>query len=89
MVHAYLDPNYVEDALDPFGTGLEQITSINDGVMDDVHLKRKKYGADLVALMIHDDNYCGAAWRGPDPAKMFSVVRHSCATGYFSFGHEL
>ena len=98
--------------MDPFGIGLKEITSTDDGVMDDVHIKRKKHGADLVVLIIHDETYCGAAWRGkkfqlqrfhfvkltrfyvnlklgPDPAKMFSVVRHSCATGYYSFGHEI
>ena len=50
--------------MDPFNVGLREITSADDGVMDDVHIKRKQYGADLVVLIIHDETYCGAGWRG-------------------------
>ena len=39
---------------------------------------------------------CGVAWLSgncptcnPSPSSMFSVTKYSCATGYFSFGHEL
>merc|ERR1719491_1072848 len=57
--------------------------------MDDVHEKREVYGADLVALLIDDPQYCGLAWMGPTKDRMFSVTSWSCATGYYSFGHEI
>ena len=49
--------------------------------MDDVHTKRNTYGADIVALLIHDDAYCGLAHLGPGVDKMFSITKWSCATG--------
>jgi len=58
--------------------------------MDDVHTKRELYGADIVAMIIDDSEYCGKAWLGPRESLMFSVVTDwNCVTGYFSFGHEI
>merc|ERR1712157_488254 len=89
LVFTYREPKYEEDLFDPFRVGLTHITTVDDGVMDDVHEKRKKFGADVVVFIIHDVYYCGLAWQGPSKDKMFSVIRHGCATGYFSFGHEI
>ena len=37
-----------------------------------------------------DPNSCGIAWSGsPSSAYLFSVSQYDCATGYFSFGHEI
>merc|ERR1712007_410592 len=33
--------------------------------------------------------YCGSGFVGPSIELMYSVVNWSCATGYFSFGHEI
>merc|ERR1719203_1530301 len=57
--------------------------------MDDVHDKRTEHGADIVALLIDDSQYCGMAYLGPSIGSMFSVTSWSCATGYYSFGHEI
>lgn len=39
---------------------------------------------------IGDQNSCGIAWSGsPSMDYMFSVSQYDCATGYFSFGHEI
>lgn len=85
LVHAYLDENYEESDMK---SALEDITSTFDGKMDDVHDKRQKFSADLVSFWI-DSTSCGLAWVGPHRNYMFSVVNWACATGYFSFGHEL
>ena len=90
LVHAYRHPSYVEATTgDVFGTALSQISSTTDGIMDDVHTKRNTYGADVVAMIIDDPSWCGLAYVGPRADLMFSVTKYSCATGYYSFGHEI
>ena len=89
LVHAYREPNYVEASTDKFSSALNAITSTTDGVMDDVHSKRIDYGADIVAFIINDSAACGLAWMGPSSNLMFSVAHWECATGYYSFGHEI
>eukprot|EP00584_Thalassiosira_punctigera_P021909 CAMPEP_0172573712 /NCGR_PEP_ID=MMETSP1067-20121228/136328_1 /TAXON_ID=265564 ORGANISM="Thalassiosira punctigera, Strain Tpunct2005C2" /NCGR_SAMPLE_ID=MMETSP1067 /ASSEMBLY_ACC=CAM_ASM_000444 /LENGTH=555 /DNA_ID=CAMNT_0013366319 /DNA_START=337 /DNA_END=2005 /DNA_ORIENTATION=+ len=66
-----------------------------DGLLDYVHDMRVQYGADMVALITTGAG-CGIAWLSgncetcnPSPAYQFSVTRYDCATGYYSFGHEL
>ena len=89
LVHAYRDNTYVESSSDAFGTALGQVRSTTDGIMDDVHTKRQTYGADIVAMIIDDSQYCGIAYLGPSYGSMFSVTSWNCATGYYSFGHEI
>merc|ERR1712232_770149 len=85
LVHAYLDGTYDErDA----SQALQDLTFQHDGKMDEVHQKRDAFGADVVSLWIDSPSGCGLAWVGPHKDYMFSVVNWSCATGYFSFGHE-
>lgn len=43
----------------------------------------------MVALIIDDPKYCGIAYTSTNIDNMFSVTKWSCATGYYSFGHEL
>jgi hypothetical protein len=91
LVHAYRDPSYTEDGL---SNALKDITfeykdDASYAAMDDVHAIRADVGADLVAMIIHDPTSCGTAWLGPTKHKMFSVSHWDCATGYFSFGHEI
>lgn len=87
LVHSYRDETFDEDR-STFSKTLSQLTDL-DGVMDDVHKFRELYGADIVSLLIDDDQYCGIAWVGPSINRMFSVTKWSCATGYFTFGHEI
>ena len=49
LVHAYRDPDYEEG--DDMYTGLEHITTPNNGFMDSAHSKRALYGADMVQLI--------------------------------------
>jgi len=84
--------NYIESG--DMATDLHRISGSNDGFMDDIHVARDVYGADLVSLIEADGQYCGVAYLmdtlSPDWAPWaFSVVNHSCATGYYSFAHEI
>jgi hypothetical protein len=58
--------------------------------MSDVKKRRDSSGADLAALIIDNAAYCGLA---DDilakAATAFAVVYYDCATGYYSFAHEL
>jgi len=91
LVHAYREETFTESPITglTFLDALDKLASTNDGVMDDVHTKRTRYGADLVAMLIDDDHYCGIASPGPGKEKMFSVTAWNCATGVYSFGHEI
>ena len=91
LVHSYRSDSYVEEdsSDDPFRAALNAVTNRNDGLLVEVHSLREYYGADLVAMIIDDPLYCGVAWTGPDKDYMFSVTAWNCATGYYSFGHEI
>lgn len=89
LVHAYRDATYVEASFNAFAAALNAVTSTADGVMDDVHDRRAEHGADVVAMIIDDLQYCGYANIGPRADLMFSVTAWNCATGYYSFGHEI
>lgn len=61
-----------------------------DGYMDEVHGYRDMYGADVCVLIVGTGSACGIAsdiMAEEDTA--FAVVKYSCATGYYSFGHEI
>ncbi len=83
---------YTESAT--FDTDLARITNPSDGYMDNVPTLRNQYGADEVVLLINNTQYCGLAWlmTTPSPAfesNAYAVVHYGCATGYYSFAHEL
>jgi hypothetical protein len=77
-----------------FEDALYALTDPDDGKMDNVHSLRDAYAADEVVLIVNDTEYCGIAWLMQDVSTSFqdhafAVVHWSCATGYYSFGHEL
>jgi hypothetical protein len=77
-----------------FSTDLNRLTNPSDGFIDNVHALRNAHGADLVSLIIEGVSLCGLAWlmlteSNSFQASAFSVVARICATGNFSFGHEL
>lgn len=56
----------------------------------DVNTQRNKAGADLAALIINQSDYCGLADAIlANLCDAFAIVHYSCATGYYSFAHEL
>jgi hypothetical protein len=75
-------------------TDLNRITDPTDGYMDEVHNLREQVAADTVTLIEESADYCGIAWLMTNlstsfESHAFSVVYSQCATGYYSFGHEL
>jgi hypothetical protein len=86
---AYTEHTMCADG-DAFGCALDDVT---DGSIPNVHALRNTHGADLVALLIHDNAFCGLAWL-PFPSAGtahlgFSVTGWDCAVGNKSFVHEL
>jgi len=92
LVHA-VEVNYLETG--NMSTDLNCITSQDDGCLDSVHTLRDSYDADMVSFWVENGgSYCGIAWlmttvSGSFESHAFSVIDRQCATGYYSFGHEL
>ena len=74
LVHMYRNEDYVEVSGDAYGHALDTIRAKNDGILDEVHLKRDFYGADIVAILIDDSQSCGLGYIGPSETSMFSVT---------------
>ena len=97
IVHTVETSNWVENGKSvnadtggfSFGDVLGYLRSTTDGRMDQVHGLRNTYGADAVVLLVDIGGSCGLAYVGSNEATAFSVVEWSCATGNYSFGHEL
>ncbi|CAJ1940188.1 unnamed protein product [Cylindrotheca closterium] len=89
LVYSYRVSSYTEETTDPFRAALYQLKNTDDGFMDEVHDLRARYGADMVALIVGSSDYCGMAFVGPSPSWMFSVTSYRCATGYYTFAHEV
>jgi len=75
-------------------TDLIRLRTTNDGFMDEIHAVRNFYGADLVSLIEADGGACGVAYLMNNLSTSFApyafnVVHHSCATGYYTFAHEI
>ena len=75
---------------------LGRLKDPSDGYLDDVHSLRDMYGADVVSLWVENlgDDTCGIGYLMTGVSTSFAphaffVVARSCATGYYSFGHEL
>jgi hypothetical protein len=76
------------------GQDLGRVRSTSDGWYDEVHTWRNNYGGDAVAFIVNGGQYCGVAYlMGTESAgfasSAFSVTARGCATGYYTFGHEL
>lgn len=90
LVHR-TEVSYTEQS---FSADLNNITGASDGYMDNVHSLRNQYGADEVVLLINNASSCGLAWLMTTvstsfASSAFAVAHHDCATGYYSFGHEI
>lgn len=81
--------SYTESSLD---TDRSRYTAKADGYMDEIHTQRDTYAADVGMLFLNYGSSvgCGVASAiGAVESNAFAVVKYSCATGNFSFGHEL
>lgn len=79
-----------------FDDALDALESTSDGQIDNVHTLRNDYAADIVSLFVHDPvtDWCGKSNIMDTEShtfenQAFDVVDWDCATGYFSFGHEM
>lgn len=81
--------NYSESSGN-FTNHVDRYTGISDGYMDEIHNLRNLYAADVCVLIVNDPQYCGVAKAIKATATTaFCVVHYSCATGYYSFAHEI
>ncbi|HSN70772.1 MAG TPA: zinc-dependent metalloprotease family protein, partial [Steroidobacteraceae bacterium] len=90
LVHM-AETSYVESG--DMGAALSALRIKGDGVMDDAHTLRDQYGADLVALVNEDTNYCGIGYvmtsvSSGFAAYAFSVTASGCISNQ-TFAHEV
>lgn len=73
-----------------FSTDLSRFRGTADGYMDNFHATRNSVRADVMMLLINNSSSCGlASGIGSTAATAFAVTHYGCATGYYSFGHEV
>jgi hypothetical protein len=73
-----------------FSTDLTRFRGTADGYMDSIHTTRNSSAADVGVLIINNSSACGlASGIGSTATTAFAAVHYSCATGYYSFGHEI
>lgn len=87
--------DFDETTAPSLATWVGQLRNV-DGVIDEVHQWRDACGADAVCMITDSGaGYCGRAYSvlttvsAAGAADAFNVTASSCATGYYSFGHEL
>ncbi len=79
--------NYNETS--SFSTDLNRLRGTSDGYMDNIHALRNSYKADVVVLLRSSGQYCGLGYLYASSSRAFSVTAENCATGYYSFAHEI
>lgn len=69
---------------------LNRFAGNGDGYFDSIHTLRNTYAADMVGLIVENGGAgCGLAKTiQANAANAFQVTARSCATGYYTFGHE-
>ena len=73
-----------------FTTDLTRFRNTSDGYMDSIHTSRNNTAADVGVLLINNTSYCGlASGIGSTASTAFAAVYWDCATGYYSFAHEI
>ncbi|MBU0908289.1 MAG: zinc-dependent metalloprotease, partial [Proteobacteria bacterium] len=79
-----------------FDDALDALEGTSDGEIDNVHTLRNDYSADIVSLFVHDPvtGWCGKSNIMDTEShtfenQAFNVVDWDCATGYYSFAHEM
>jgi len=90
LVHNYLVNDYDESTKE-YSDILWNMGYQTDGVIDDVHLLRAQYKADVVVMLVDNPTSCGLTFAGFPVSKFwaFSAVNWSCAVGYYTFVHEV
>ena len=72
-------------------TDLLRFRNTGDGYMDEVHILRNKYSADVCVLLNYIyGGYCGVAANiGATATNAFCVVNSACDVSNYSFAHEI
>jgi Metallo-peptidase family M12 len=91
-VTTFKEPN--SNAPDEFLDIRNKLTAPNDGVLDEAHVFRELYKADVVVLLAADPNESGIAWIMDTPSadfenRAFAVVNWRVAAGNYTFAHEI
>ena len=87
LVHAY-ETSYNESG--NMVTDRDRFRIASDGFMDEVHTLRNRHNADIAILVTNSGGFCGIASAIlADDNTAFAVVHKDCATGNYSFGHEI
>ncbi len=87
LVHSY-ETAYVESG--NMVTDRNRFRIPGDGHMDEIHGLRTAHGGDIAILITGNGGFCGiAAAILADTSTAFAVVGQNCATGYYSFAHEI
>ena len=73
---------------------LSRLQGKTDGYLDNIHSWRDTYAADIVSLWVESGDACGCGYFMSNVSlgfaeSAFNVVARNCATGYYSFGHEM
>ena len=73
-----------------FSTDLSRYRGTADGYMDGIHATRNSSTADVAVLLINNASSCGlASGIGSSATTAFATAHWDCATGYYSFAHEI
>jgi len=87
---AHVDKVTYSETGKSYDTLVAELSGTSDGFMDGVHALRNTYAADVVVLIVNQSDYCGMADAIRATADTaFATVHYDCATGYYSFGHEI
>lgn len=88
LVHTH-KVNYKEGSKS-WDTMVTHLRKKTDTHMNEVHTLRDQFGADVVVLIVDQDDSCGIADRiMATESSAFAVANWDCATGYYTFGHEI
>ncbi|WP_024891496.1 M12 family metallo-peptidase [Luteimonas huabeiensis] len=72
-----------------FSTALSHFAGTSDGNMDSWHATRNSTASDLSVLIINNSSSCGIGYLNSNASTAFSVTHYGCATGYYTFAHEI
>jgi hypothetical protein len=79
--------NYTESGSN--STDRSRYSDVDDRVMDEIHGQRNTYAADVGVLLTDGNSACGNGTIYASATSAFAAVTTDCATGNYSFGHEL
>lgn len=86
---ATLKPDYSE-AGRSYDQIMNHLIGKTDRYMKEVHTLRDESGADVVIMLMDQNDYCGMADAIMAKAgSAFAIVHWDCATGNYTFGHEI